>query len=176
MRLISRSLPLALAIVASFGMAGAHAADAAKAERLIDATGVEQSVIGMQQQLMQAAAQRYMMAAQQRGLDEAQAASGRPAMEAVFQDIQNTMSWDAMKADVVRVHAEVFTDAEIDAALAFYSSAEGRSFMEKQERLMERTGEVAERRVSDAMPRFEAAIEAAVETAASSTPAQPSGQ
>lgn len=176
MRLISRSLPIALAIAAGLGMGAAHAADAAKAEQLIEATSVEQSVIGMQQQLMQAAAQRYMMAAQQRGLDETQAAAGRPAMEALFQDIQNTISWDAMKADVVRVHTEVFTNAEIDAALAFYTSAEGRSFMEKQERLMERTGEVAERRVSESMPRFEAAIEAAVESAASTAPAQPSGE
>lgn len=170
MRLIKSSLPIALALAVSFGMGVAHAADPAKAEQLIDATGIEHSVIGMQQQLMQAAAQRYMMAAQQRGLDEGQAASGRPAMEALFQDIQNTLSWDAMKPDVVRVHSEVFTDAEIDAALAFYTSAEGRSFMDKQERLMERTGEVAERRVSESMPRFEAAIEAAVETAAQ-TPA-----
>lgn len=176
MRLISRSLPLAMTIAASLGMGVAHAADAAKAEQLIQATGVEQSVVGMQQQLMQAAAQRYMMAAQQRGLDETQAATGRPAMEALFQDIQNTLSWDAMKADVVRVHTEVFTDAELDAALGFYTSAEGRSFMEKQGRLMERTGEVAEQRVSQAMPRFEAAIEAAVEAAANTAPAQPSGE
>jgi|GEM_PF-5785312 len=175
MRLINRTLPIALAMAASLGMGAAHAADAAKAQQLIEATGIEQSVVGMQQQLMQAAAQRYMMAAQQRGLDEAQAASGRPAMEALFQDIQNTLSWEAMKPDVVRVHAEVFTDAEIDAALAFYTSAEGRSFMGKQERLMERTGEVAERRVSESMPRFEAAIEAAIESAANTPAAQPSG-
>lgn len=171
MRLMPRAFPIALVLAAGFGVGTAHAADPAKAEQLIEATGVEQSVIGMQQQLMQAAAQRYMMAAQQRGLDEAQAASGRPAMEAVFQDVQQTLSWDAMKDDVVRVHAEVFTDAEIDAALGFYTSAEGRSFMEKQGRLMERTGEVAERRVSEAMPRLEAAIEAAVESASATPPA-----
>lgn len=178
MRLISRSLPIALAIAATLGMGAAHAADAAKAEQLIDATGVEQSVVGMQQQLMQAAGQRYMMAAQQRGLDETQAASGRPAMEALFEDIQTTLSWEAMKPDVVRVHSEVFTDAELDAALGFYTSEAGRAFMGKQERLMERTGEVAEARVSAAMPRFEAAIEAAVEAAAATAPAapaQPSG-
>lgn len=176
MRLISRSLPIALVLAASFGMGTAQAADAAKAEQLIEVTGVEQGVMGMQQQLMQRAAQQYMMAAQQRGLDETQAESGRAAMEALFADIQNTLSWDAMKADVVRVHTEVFTNAEIDSALAFYTSAEGRSFVEKQGRLMERTGELAERRVTEAMPRFEAAIEAAVETAASTAPAQPAGE
>lgn len=176
MRLISRSLPIALAIAAILGMGAAHASDAAKAEQLIEVTGVEQGVMGMQQQLMQRAAQQYMMSAQQRGLDESQAESGRPAMEALFQDIQNTLSWDAMKADIVRVHTEVFTVSEMDSAIAFYTSTEGRSFVEKQGRLMERTSELAESRVSAAMPRFEAAIEAAVESAAATAPAPASGQ
>lgn len=165
--ILSRALPLSLAMALSLGVAGqAMASDAAKAEQLIEITGAEDSVAMMQQQLMQGAVQRFMMQAQQRELTEAQVNSARPAMEQIFQDIQTTLSWETMRPDIVRIHSEVFTTAEMDAALAFFNSAEGRAFMEKQSRLMERSGEVAERRVAEAMPRFEAAIEAAVQAAA----------
>jgi uncharacterized protein len=166
MRAIYRSLPMALVLAAGLVSGAAVAADAARAERLIEVIDMQQNFVGMQQQLMQGAAQRYVMSLQEQGLTEAQAEAGRPAMESVFRDIQATLSWDDMKSEVVGVFAEVFTNAEIDAAIAFYTSAEGRAFMEKQPQLMERGGQIAERRMTEAMPRIQAGIDAAVQTAA----------
>lgn len=172
MRALNTRLTLAVGFVlaSSFAVGDAHAQDAAKAEQLAEVTGIEENFIGMQQQLMQAAAQRYVMTAQQAGLDEEQANSGRPAMEAVFDDIQTTLSWESMKPEVVRVFSQTFTNAEMDAAIAFYTSAEGRSFMEKQPQLMEQGGAIAEARMADALPRIQQAINAAVEGAGGTIP------
>ncbi|MGY6520024.1 MAG: DUF2059 domain-containing protein [Lysobacteraceae bacterium] len=158
-----------------FAPSTAHA-DQARAERLIEATGVQGNYVGMQQQMMQAAAQQFMQSAQQRGISQEQAQAARPQMEQVFQRVEQVLDWDELRPQLVALYAEVFTTAELQAALDYYTSAEGRSFMEKQGPLIERGSGIIQERFNAAIPEIEAGIEAALEAAAAAPASAPQGE
>lgn len=62
--------------------------------------------------------------------------------------------WDEMLALSARLHAETFTEAEINAAIAFYESSAGRRFAELMPALAERSGRMGEELMQRHLPEL----------------------
>jgi hypothetical protein len=78
----------------------------------------------------------------------------------VFREVfMQVAPWDEMLAASARIHAETFTEAEINAAIAFYESPAGRRFAELMPGLMTRSArtgeEVMQRHLPELMRRLE---------------------
>jgi hypothetical protein len=83
----------------------------------------------------------------------------------VFREVfMQVAPWDEMLAASARIHAETFTEAEINAAIAFYESPAGRRFAELMPALVTRSArtgeEVMQRHLPELMRRLEERLSA----------------
>jgi hypothetical protein len=76
----------------------------------------------------------------------------------MFALIESEMSWDKMKAEYAKVYAEVFTPEEVRGLIAFYKSPSGQAFLDKQPLLMQKTMEMAQKRMMDLTPKIQEMI------------------
>jgi uncharacterized protein len=82
----------------------------------------------------------------------------KAAQDKMFALIEGEMSWDKMKAEYARVYAEVFTPEEVKGLIAFYKSPTGQALLDKQPILMQKTMEMAQKRMVDLTPKIQEMI------------------
>ena len=87
------------------------------------------------------------------------------------------MSWDSLKADMVKIYMEEFTEAELGELNKFYQTPVGKKTVQRMPTLMNKGAELGSQRVQQHMPELQAAITAeaqkqqgAAAPAASATP------
>jgi hypothetical protein len=83
---------------------------------------------------------------------------GKAMQDKMFALIESEMSWDKMRAEYAKVYAEVFTPEEVKGLIAFYKSPSGQAFLDKQPILMQKTMEMAQKRMMDLTPKIEEMI------------------
>ena len=81
--------------------------------------------------------------------------------ESVFKDfLAKYMSWDSLKADMVKIYMDEFTEAELGELNKFYQTPVGRKTVEKMPTLMSKGAQIGSQRVQAHMPELQAAIAA----------------
>lgn len=157
------------ALLASLALAAApaFAADPARVAELVDVLRLSSQMEKMQQQMVNVMRVSVDREAARRGLDAGQRARVDKAVAIMQEEIAGALSWEAMRGEVMAVYAEVLSDAEVDAMLAFYRSPEGQSVLDKMPVLMERGMAIGQARSEAMMPRLQARIRAAFDEAAS---------
>jgi hypothetical protein len=73
----------------------------------------------------------------------------------MFTLIESEMGWNKMKTEYARVYAEVFSPDEVRGLIAFYKTPVGQAFLDKQPLLMQKTMEMAQKRMMDVMPKVQ---------------------
>ena len=148
-----RLAPVVLALSLLCSVAPAHAASGERVDALMTEIKVEQSMAQMQQIMTDAIEKSFMDTARREGLTAAQIDALRPRIDALKKVLGDAFAWESLRGDIRQIYIEELTDAEIDAALAFYRSPEGRSMMGKLPVLMQRGAEVGQRRAEELVPK-----------------------
>jgi hypothetical protein len=66
----------------------------------------------------------------------------------------DSMGWKVMEPEYVKLYANTFSMQELDAALAFYKSPEGQSFMAKTPQLTTAGMKIVQERMGDLQPKL----------------------
>lgn len=76
----------------------------------------------------------------------------------VFEGVSASMTSDEFKGLIVKLYEEFYTESELDAMIAFYSSKEGKSILEKMPKVMQESmaignvyGQMQAKKIMDAM-------------------------
>ncbi len=70
------------------------------------------------------------------------------------------MSWESMKADMIKAYTEEFTEQELKDLTAFYQTPLGQKTVQKMPSLMSKGAELGQRRIQEHLPELQAAIAA----------------
>jgi hypothetical protein len=70
------------------------------------------------------------------------------------------MSWDSLKADMIKIYMDEFTESELGELNKFYQTPVGRKTVEKMPTLMSKGAQLGGQRVQEHMPELQAAITA----------------
>jgi len=71
----------------------------------------------------------------------------------------STLSWKVLKDDVVMLYQGKFSDAELDAIIAFYQSTAGRRLLEAGPELADGMAVLVAQRLMDALPKLQERIQ-----------------
>lgn len=149
--------------VAVFTAPPARAADSAKVERLLTVLKLDQQMDKMKDMMETSIEGGFAAAARKKGMSEAEIDRGQPVMAATLKKIfAESFSWDYFKPRFANVYVEELTDAEVDAAIAYYSSPQGQSLLAKMPVLMQRGMDIGMKRGREMGPQIDAAMEAAM--------------
>lgn len=149
--------PAALAQTAAQAPA-AESASAADVGRLLEAMDMQSMMAGMQQQ-MQGAQEKMLADAFGADLDAAGRTRMQEAMATSNAIIRRHLSWDALAPVVRKVYMRVFSQREVQAMTAFYSSPEGASILRKSPQAMGLTMQEIQPAMQAAMQEVKVAIE-----------------
>lgn len=137
-----------------------HASDPAKvalAQQVIKATQFDKVFDQMGAQMQQMAAQSLNLS------DPNQTPAQRETAMKLMGDVMK-LSMESAKSvmqDVDLIYAEVYSDAELKAMLAFFDSAEGKSMIQKQPLIMQHMMPLVQNMQKDLMPKIKALVEKA---------------
>lgn len=154
---------LAATALIAFAAAPALAADGARVDRYIELSRMEAMTAQMVALMHQGAEQGLQQAAQQSGVSAEKLKQAREMLMTQMAGMAEALSWEAMKPELAALIAETFTDAELDAANAFFASEEGQSILAKQPALMQQAGQIGQRRMMEVMPVVQAEIKRIVD-------------
>lgn len=141
MRRIGLSLALLLAFAPAIAaepapqQATSAAASAADVDRLLQAMDMKTMMAGILQQ-MSAAQEKMLADAFGSDLTEDKRKQMQETMAATNTIIQKHLGWDALEPIVRKVYTQIFTQAEVRAMTAFYTSPEGASILKKSPQAM----------------------------------------
>lgn len=76
--------------------------------------------------------------------------------------LKEAVPYDRLKVELIPLYQQTYDQDEVDAALAFLSSPQGRSFVEKSSALVPKAMAVGESMMRKALPTFKDSIERAV--------------
>jgi hypothetical protein len=164
-----RTGALALLLPAALLAPPAFAADEAKVDELMVILQLDKMNAQMLEMMDGVLEKSFLDTSAQHGLTEAQIAARRPQLQRMKNAMRDVLSWEALAPEYRKIYIELLTDAEVDAAIAYYRSPAGASMMAKMPQLMQRGMEVGQRRAAEVMPRVMAEMQQAVE--AESAPA-----
>jgi uncharacterized protein len=85
--------------------------------------------------------------------------------DTTFDILTRAMRWETLKPELIRIYSDVFTEEELAASVAFYSTPAGRSLLQKMPELITRSMQIAQKQVEAAMPELQQAIEKVQEKA-----------
>ena len=112
-----------------------EAANPAEVDRLLAVMDMQAMLSGMMQQV-NAAQEKMVLDA----FDEAMTESERKEMQEVMASasaiVRKHMGWTALEPVVRKVYLQLFTRQEVQAMIAFYTSAEGASILKKSPQAM----------------------------------------
>ncbi len=77
--------------------------------------------------------------------------------------LRRKLAWDKMKPLYVRIYSESFSEEEVSAIIAFYTTPAGKSMLEKLPLVMSKSMEMVQPMMKDIMPEVQRIIEAAAE-------------
>jgi hypothetical protein len=81
--------------------------------------------------------------------------------EAVMKEfLAKYMSWDSLKADMIKIYMDEFTESELGELNKFYQTPVGRKTVERMPTLMTKGAQLGGQRVQQHMPELQAAITA----------------
>ena len=81
--------------------------------------------------------------------------------EAVMkQFLAKYMSWDSLKADMIKIYMDEFTESELGELNKFYQTPIGKKTVERMPTLMSKGAQIGGQRVQEHMPELQAAIAA----------------
>lgn len=125
----------------------------------------------------QMGAQMQQMAAQSMGLSNpgqtpAQKEAAMKTLGEVMKLSMDTTKGLLEKMDVI--YAEIYSEGELRAMLAFFDSNEGRSMLQKQPQIMQRMMPLVQNMQKDLVPKIQQIVEKAKADAATAKPAAPS--
>lgn len=126
---------------------------------LTDARGNYEKVLAMirQRQMEQIEKMRGMLGVA--NLSSPVGAEVDASTKQVMDLLQQRLSWDKLKDKLVDVYVGVCTEDEIKAAVDFFRSPQGQAFSKKQPEIMQRSMQVSQQLVGDAMPQMMAIME-----------------
>jgi hypothetical protein len=75
--------------------------------------------------------------------------------EKIVDLVASELSWEKVKADYISLYSETLTEEELKAAITFYKTPEGQSFISKQPELMKRAMELNQKLMMKIMPRIQ---------------------
>lgn len=169
-------LILGLALITSLGatepapaVTTAPAAKPAPAPAMVELARKVIKATQMDRMFDQMSAQMQQMAAQSMGLSAPNQtpAQKEAAMKYMGEVMKLSMdSAKALMADFDLIFAEVYSEAELKAMLAFYESAEGKSMLQKQPQIMQHLMPLIQNMQKDLMPKIQQIAQKAKEEAA----------
>ncbi len=75
--------------------------------------------------------------------------------EKIMDIVAAEMKWEKVKDDYIDLYAGTLTESELKAAIAFYKTPDGQSFVGKQPELMKRAMELNQKVMMKIMPRIQ---------------------
>lgn len=171
----NRMASLAVALLLAVPAAATAAAPERVAE-LMEVTKVEQNVGQMQAYMAKAMDDGFNQEAQRRAMQGEPLERARAAHEAMKKDLLQALAWQEMGPEITAIYEKQLTDAEVDAAIAYYSTPEGASMLQKQPALTQATMQLGQQRAQAIVPKLQAQMQAIFEkeAPAPSAPAAPS--
>ena len=160
-----RRISLPLAFLFAFAASPVFAADpasqqpaVAKVDRLLDVMDMKSMMAGMMEQMT---ASQHTMLMESFGKDASE--SQREQLQNVLAKsdaiVRKHMDWSALEPVVRNVYARVFTQDEVDAMIAFYSSAQGAAILKKTPQAAALTMQELQPIMIAAMQEVKAAVE-----------------
>lgn len=77
----------------------------------------------------------------------------------LFDIVDETMSWKALKPDFISVYAETYTEDELQAMLAFYKSPIGQSVIDKMPKATQQSMVIVQKRIPEMQKKLKALME-----------------
>lgn len=146
---------VAALVLLTAGSFADEASRRAKAEQMMALSNTERSLQQGMQQMMEQLKGSYIT--DMLGVkipDEA-----KPKLEEfqrrISEVIMDTFRWERVKPDFVQLYAEMFTEEELDGIIAFLQTPAGRSMMDKNPILMQRSMAISKRLMMQAQPRIQ---------------------
>ena len=75
--------------------------------------------------------------------------------EEVVDLMKSELNWSKVKNDTIALYAELFTESELKAAIAFYKTPDGQAYAGKQQELTKRAQEISQKRTANIMARVQ---------------------
>ena len=149
------------------------AAKQAKVERLFDAMHIERS----SEQMMGLMRQMIVQATQ----NAAGMSTATPEQKKLVSDYQDkamqlaidAVGWKAMKSEYVKIYATDFTDEQLDAMIAFYTSPAGKALLDKTPEITQQTMGAVQQRMATLQPQVRQLMEDLASKLKATTPASP---
>jgi hypothetical protein len=79
--------------------------------------------------------------------------------QAMIDLMQKAMSWDGVKDDYIAIYADLFSEDDLRAYVAFFRSPAGRKYVETTPELTKRTMEVGAKRMQAIVPQLQKLME-----------------
>ena len=96
--------------------------------------------------------------------------------EAVMKEfLAKYMSWDSLKADMIKIYMDEFTESELGELNKFYQTPVGKKTVEKMPTLMSKGAQLGGERVQKNMPELQAAIAAKAQKDGAASAGAPAG-
>jgi hypothetical protein len=154
-------MKLALAAALSLGAAGAVAAERAPVERLVGVLHLEQAANEAVEARTDDARKRMVGDCRKRGGDTAACEAGVARMLVPMRKaFTQAFGWEATREATISLFSANLSDAEVDAALAYYGSPAGQALIDKLPQFARLANEQGERRLQALRPATEAELKA----------------
>ncbi|HYA18754.1 MAG TPA: DUF2059 domain-containing protein [Bryobacteraceae bacterium] len=142
---------LLVALLTASSLSAASPEKTAKIEKLMDVLHVERITDEIHASLTQAINRITEQIAQQAGFPVAERASAAAEVHDKMIDAMKDMtSWERLKPGMIQVYDEEYTDEQLDAILAFFTSPVGQEYLNKSGDVQQRAHEMAGAHVKDA--------------------------
>jgi hypothetical protein len=133
--------------------APAGAADRTRVGTMLEAMRMAESMGALKAQQIDVVRDQMLADCLKRGSTQARCEEAVPQLMAPVQRaFDNALEWDALREEMVSIYAEALTDAEVDAAIAHYSTPEGQSLLGKLPMLVQRGAALGEKRMATIGP------------------------
>lgn len=123
----------------------------ASVEKLMQLTEVEKMIDGMYVQMDG----MFKNMSSQMGVTEADMPIAEKYMQQLSTAMKEEMNWQKMKAPMVKIYADRFTEQEVLALIKFYESKTGRAMTKKMPLVMQDSMKVTQDMMKDLMPKIQ---------------------
>jgi hypothetical protein len=142
---------LFIALLTASSLSAASPEKTAKIEHLMDVLHVELITNEIHDSLTTAINRISEQIAQQAGFPAAERASATQEVHDKMIDAMKDMtSWERLKPGMIAIYDEEYTDEQLDAILAFFTSPIGQQYLTKSPELQKKAREMAGTHVKDA--------------------------
>ncbi len=163
--LIHAQAPAAAPMPAPAVVPGDAPASVASVEKLLDVLQVKKMIEAVPQQAnMMVTNMEHQVWAGENLSPRAQAEADKTTRD-VMKDMFSEMTWDKMKGMYVDLYTKNFSQAEVDAAIAFYQSPVGQSFVKKQPIVMRQAAIAMQSRMGPMITKLKDTLKQSIEQA-----------